>query len=57
MSTALTKLFISSQKHLNALQTILDYEQHKETMNKFEHKIKSKRYSQEQIEFYLSESK
>ena len=57
MSAALTKLFISSQKHLNALQTILDYEQHKETMNKFEHKIKSKRYSQEQIEFYLSESK
>ena len=57
MSTALTKLFISSQTHWNALQTILDYEQHKETMNRFEHKIKSKRYSQEQIEFYLSESK
>ena len=38
MFTALTKLFICSQKHRNALQKILDYEQNKETMNKFEHK-------------------
>ena len=47
----------SSQKQSYGLQTIQDYKLHKTTMDKFEHKIKRKRYSQEQINFYLSEIK
>ena len=47
----------SSQKQSYGLQTIQDYKLYKTTMDEFEHKIKRKRYSQEQINFYLSEIK
>ena len=47
----------SSQKQSYGLQTIQDYKLHKTTIEIFEHKIKRKRYSQEQINFYLFEIK